>query len=225
MLIHNDEELDHVFERLRPTFEASIRQNRMEVLAWSKGGWVRFFSREPLNTPDDLRLTRLAANVEDPNIVAALRTMGYQAVPVPLNEIMTSLNSGLVNAFYASPIATAGFQWFGVAPNMLDLNFAPFLGAVLINERTWAQVPAALKPQLMASVERHVTQLDRDVARLETDAVELMKRHGLNVVVPNEQQRELWDTELRRGAEATAGTVFDRDTYQRIQGLLDEFRR
>ncbi|TVR60049.1 MAG: C4-dicarboxylate ABC transporter [Spirochaetaceae bacterium] len=225
MLIRTDEELDYVFDRVRPTFERSIEAQRMRAIGWSKGGWIHFFAKNPIRTPAELKRLRLAANADDPGIVQVFRAMGYQPVPIELSEIMTSLNSGLVDAFYASTIATAGFQWFGLAPYMLDVTVSPFLGAIIITDRAWAQIPDSLKPELQASLDRHIAQLDRDVARLEAEAIELMKRFGLTVIELTAAETRAWQTEMEDIASRVVGSVFDRNTYEAIKRHLDEFRR
>src|SRR6056297_2441978 len=129
VLIRSDEELDYVFERLRPDIEESIEGTQFEVIGWSKAGWVNFFANEPVRRPADLKDLALAVGDDQPQTARAFRRMGYEVVPMRQNALLTSLNSGMVDAFYASPIAAAGFQWFARAQHMLDLDVAPFLGS------------------------------------------------------------------------------------------------
>lgn len=225
MLIRSDDELDYVFDALKGDLEQAISRNRFTVLGWSKAGWIYFFSSRPVRVPQELRSVRLAASAEDPELLQAFRLMGYQAFPIAPPELLTALNSGMVEGFYSSPIAAAGFQWFGRAPYMLDLQVAPFLGSIVISDRAWSRVPNNLKPRLLAAVETHISGLDSTVQQLETEAISVMTGFGLTTVTPTDAERRQWFSEFDRSLELTVGPVFHEGTYQAIQRHLQTFRR
>jgi TRAP-type C4-dicarboxylate transport system substrate-binding protein len=225
VLIRSDDELDYVFEKLKPDMEESIEGNTFEVIGWSKAGWVRFFANEPIRRPSDLQELALAVADDQPQTARAFRRMGYEVVPVRQNALLTSLNSGMVDAFYASPIAAAGFQWFARAQHMVDLDVAPFLGAFLVTQRTWRRVPDEMKEDMIASVERQARELGTAVDRLEEEAIDTMTEYGLNIIELSETERDRWFEEFERSLEVTVGTVFDEETYRQIQGYLEEYRR
>jgi TRAP-type transport system periplasmic protein len=225
VLIRSDEELDYVFERLRPDIEESIEGSQFEVIGWSKAGWVNFFASEPIRRPGDLKDLALAVGDDQPQTARAFRRMGYEVVPMRQNALLTSLNSGMVDAFYASPIAAAGFQWFARAQNMLALDVAPFLGSFIVTQRSWRRVSDDIKPDLVASVEREARRLGTAVNELETEAVDTMREYGLNIIELSESERNVWFDEFERSLEVTVGPVFDEETFRRIQRYLEEFRR
>ncbi len=225
VLIRSNEELTHVFAELQGDLERAIERNRFTVLGWSQGGWIYFFTNREVRSPRDLKNVHLAASAENEEILRAFQQMGYRTSPVNLTELLTALNSGMVEGFYASPIAAAGFQWFARAPYMLDLPVAPFLGSVVISDRAWSRVPDNLKPQLIASVERQIASLDAAVTTLESEAIDAMKGFGLTVTSLSDSEREQWFAEFDRSLPATVGSVFHEPTYRTIQRRLEEFRR
>lgn len=224
ILIRSDEELDFVFERLRDDLERAVARNRFTVLGWSKAGWVRFFTARSVRTPADLGQVRLAASAESPELLQAFRLMGYQAFPVSPAELLTSLNSGMVDGFYASPIAAAGYQWFARAPYMVDLHVAPFLGSLVVSDRAWSRVPDELKPRLEAAVQNHMRGVDSAVRELEADAIRAMRTHGLQIIQLSDAERQLWYSEFDRSRSLTLGRVFDERTYRLIQQYLADIR-
>ncbi len=225
LLIRTEDELDYVLSEVSDVLSSSVQRARFYALVWSKGGWVRFFANAPLTSPASLRRLRLAAAADNQELLQAFRLMGYQAIPVAQNELLTSLNSGMVDAFYSSPIAAAGFQWFARAPYMLDLPVAPFIGGVVVSDRAWNRVPDHLKPQLVAAVVRHVDRLETVMEELETEAISTMQDYGLTVTELSDAQRRGWIDEFERSRDVTVGTVFDEQMYRHIQNLLTEYRR
>jgi len=223
-MIRSEEQLDYVMERVTPDLEEAFREARLHILAWSRAGWVHFFSRDPVTYPDDLKSQRLASDPNDLELQQAFKLMGYTPIPMPQPELLTSLNSGLVDAFYTSPLVAGGYQWFGLAPHMLDLKVAPFLGAIIISDAAWRRIPNNIKDELMTVARRVAAQIDDDVLQLELDAVESMERYGLEVMHLTPAIEEVWIQDVA-GYDSAMLDVFDPEMTQRIRDILDDFER
>jgi TRAP-type C4-dicarboxylate transport system substrate-binding protein len=224
LMISSEEELDYVMERIRPDIEAEFEDNRLHVLAWSRAGWVHFFSKQPVTYPDDLKSQRLAADPSDQELLQAFRIMGYRPIPVPQQELLTSLNSGLVDAFYTSPLVAAGFQWFGLAPNMLGLKVAPFLGAIVITDAAWRRIPDAMKNDLLAAAHSVAAEIEHEVHELEIEALATMQRFGLSIQPVTPAMEAAWEQDVSRYSEAMLD-VFEPEMTARVRRLLEEFGR
>jgi TRAP-type C4-dicarboxylate transport system substrate-binding protein len=61
-LIRNNEELDLVLKEIRPDIEAQINRRGYHSLAWSKVGWIRFFSKNPVFVPADLKRQKMGTS-------------------------------------------------------------------------------------------------------------------------------------------------------------------
>ncbi len=224
-LIRSEDEFDYVFTQLQDDFAQALERRRFVVLGWSKGGFVRFFSDVPVSSPEDLMEITMAAGGSDTELLRAFRVMGFKITPVGITEVLTALNSGMINAFYASPISAAAFQWFSQAPNMLDLRIAPFIGGFVATDRAWRRIPDDIKPRLVEAVEETVASLDQEVIELEEEAIETMKSFGLNVVEPSRSDRQAWFDILEENTDELVGDVFPAEQYNMIVGHLEDFRR
>jgi TRAP-type C4-dicarboxylate transport system substrate-binding protein len=221
-LIGSDEELDFVLNEIRPGLEADFERNRLRVLSWSRAGWIRFFSREPVVYPDDLRAMRLLVDANDTQMEQAFKAMGYRPIPLPSSEVLTGLNSGLIDAFFTTPLAAAGFQWFGVAPNMLDMEVAPLLGAIVISDSAWRRIPSRYRGELLAAAQEIGLEIEQEVARLEEQAIVQMSGFGLSVQSATGEIEAAWALDLEQNRDDVLG-VFDRQMVTRIEALLREF--
>jgi TRAP-type C4-dicarboxylate transport system substrate-binding protein len=150
--------------------------------------------------------------------------MGYQMVPVSLNDVPVSLTSGKIDSIYVSPIAAGGFQLYRVIKNMTSLNVAPFLGGLVLNQRAWRAVPDQYKPRLKEATARIVRELDRSMTQLEDDMVDTMKQYGLVVHQVSPQQAQVWYDDTARAMPSLLESTFDRDLYQRIDSILKDYR-
>src|SRR5256886_7833858 len=55
MMFRNFDEFEFVNEQLRPMLEKRLAEKGFVVLFWVDAGWVRYFSKEPTLTPDDMK--------------------------------------------------------------------------------------------------------------------------------------------------------------------------
>jgi TRAP-type C4-dicarboxylate transport system substrate-binding protein len=227
-LIRNDAELDEVMSKVKPDLDARMQQSGFITLAWARAGWVKLFSKVPLTTPSELRRIRLGSGSDDQSMIQAFRILGYQIVPANLSEQLFALQSGRIDAIYNSPIFAAGNQLFGVAGNMSNINVAPFMGGILMNEVTWRRIPERFRPALLEASRAVERDIEASISSLEAEAIATMVRHGLRINELTPAQMQVWydDTnEFENRLIGGSNPVFNRDFYTRIRDILIEFRR
>ncbi|GHT86990.1 hypothetical protein FACS1894137_13390 [Spirochaetia bacterium] len=224
-LIRDNTELDLVMNDLKPELERRINENGgFYTLAWSKVGWVRFFSKTPIFTPDDMRRQKLGTSETEPALMDAFKAMGYQMVPVSMTSILINLTGGMIDAVYQSPVNVGAMQIFGVAKNMADINIAPFMGGIVLNQTSWRSIPDKYKPDLIRIAKRMETELDSSIRELEAGAIEIMGRHGLVTNQLSPAQKQLWYDDMARITPMLLGKTFKREIYERIETIIQAHR-
>jgi TRAP-type C4-dicarboxylate transport system substrate-binding protein len=222
--IRNDGELARVLRDIKPDLEGKINEKGFFTLAWAKSGWVKIFSRREVFVPQDLKRQKLATNPEMAEMTQAFKIMGYQMVPVTINDILVSLNSGMIDAVYQSPVLVAGMQLFGVTKNMASINIAPFMGGIILNQRAWSRVPEAYKPGLVEASRRIAEDIGDSITQLEANVIKTMTSYGLKINQISPEQEQVWYADVAGAMPVLLGATFDRDLYQKINGILQQYR-
>ena len=181
MLVRTDEEMRNILEEMTPFFNAQFEERGFVPLMWAPIGWVKFFAREPVRTADDLRRLKLWVGSASPAVLRAWQQAGFNPVALPLSEVTTGLQSGMIDAVASSPSGAASFQWFGLVPHMTDLRFTPLFGAVMISRRAWQRIPAELRPRLLRAATLAAQRVSEGAYEMDDLAVHVMKAHGLQV--------------------------------------------
>ena len=222
-MIRNDAELDLVLADVKPVLESRVREEFV-VIAWSKGGWIYVYSKEPVLVPNDLKRMALATNPELSDLNTVFRTMGFRMVEMNMATLPTRFASGAVNAFYLIPTLVTPFNLHR-SLNMLYLPIAPVMGAIVINRVTWNQLSAANQREIVRVTQGIAAEFDAAMARTEANAITSMTRDGLTLNRPTQAQQDLWRSDLQSALPSLIGTVFDRDLYNRINAILERARR
>lgn len=225
LVFRSEDELQYVLEKMKPTFEQAMEKKGFKVLIWTMAGWAYMFSREPVMFPADLRRQKLQVLGSNPHEHQALKQMEFQIVPLSVPETMTALQSGMVDAVTATPVSAAALQWFGLARNMCSIRWGPMLGGVVIAEKTWKRIPADVQAKIMTSARKIEESLQEETAKLDGEAIEIMKKHGLVIhQVPPEAEAE-WRAIVEKARnEIYVGRSIDRAVYEQVTKHLDDFR-
>jgi TRAP-type C4-dicarboxylate transport system substrate-binding protein len=223
--VRTDEEMEAVIERVGPIIEKQLEERGFKVLTWTLTGWVHFFSKERVLTPDDLRHRKLFFWGSDSAYVGLLKKLGFQPVSLTLTDLLPSLQTGLVDTFGAPPVAALSFQWFGMAKHMSSMRWQPMPGMVVISTKQWSRIPAEYRPA-MEKAARDVGAALRVRAReLEEEAVKVMQDHGLTVhTTPPEAEEEFRALLKEHGFPIFIGKRFSREVHDEVKAALEDLR-
>lgn len=213
MAFAGEDELLCVLDKMAPELENRIAAKGFVLLGWSDGGFVRFFSKSPVRTPDDLKKLKMFVWTGDDLTTELWKSGGFNPVPLPSTEISTALQTGLVQAVTTTTQAAVLLNWYDKAPNMLDLNWAVLLGGIVINKATWDKIPAEYRPALQESARATGKKLREAVhAGVPKDVVAMQKR-GLNVVKPSPSDVVLWSRTVEGVYGKIRGSVIPADAF------------
>jgi len=224
MMFRSYDELDYVREKLRPTIEKRLEEKGFVVLNWGDAGWVMFFAKQPFTTPDDLKKMKLFAWAGDNDAIEIWKAAGFQPVPLPSTEILTGLQTGLINAFDTTPLLALSSQWFGLAPYMLDLKWAPLVGATVMSKRTWQKVPPEARPALLKSAGKAGERLKSDIRQANDKGIEAMKSRGLKVLPVTPEVEAAWQRAAESAYPRIRGTIVPAPMFDEVKRLRDEYR-
>jgi TRAP-type C4-dicarboxylate transport system substrate-binding protein len=194
MIYKSKEDLLRVQNALAPKIEERMKKKGFVVLSWAIAGWVRFFVPEDQPSIEGLKKARMHVFAGDDRILELWKTMGVNAIPLSGTDVLTGLQSGMVNAFFTTPVMAYASQWFAFTPYMIEMPWAPMIGAIVVSKRAWEKVPEDLHPKLIAIAKEKSLRLDLEMQRLETQAISEMQKRGLTLVRPNTQQLEQWQS-------------------------------
>jgi len=224
MIFRSFDEVDYVTMKLRPLLEERLAAKGFVVLFWSDAGWVRLFSDRPVLHPDDMRKLKLFTWSGSPEEVGVYKSAGFNAVPLETVDIVPGLQTKLIDAVPAPPFFAMVSQIDSRAPYMLDVNWAPLVGALVVRSETWNKIPAPTRAALLAAAAAAGREI-KAISRREMDeAVAAMEKRGLKVTTVTPEV----ETEWRRCAEAVypgiRGSLVPADVFDQVVRLLAEYR-
>ncbi len=225
MMLGSYDELDYVRDRISDRLEKGLAQRGFIVLNWGDAGWIHFFTKRPASHPDEIRRMKLCVLQGDTATFQLYKTNGFQPVSLAATDILTGLQTGLIDAFQAPPLVALSNQWFGGAKNMLDIPFAQLVGATVISKDVWDKIPPPVQKEMLASARTAGVALRDEIRKTEAGAVPLMQQFGLNVVHADPSAVAEWRELAESIWPKFRGSVVPADLFDEVKRLRDDYRK
>jgi TRAP-type transport system periplasmic protein len=225
LMYAGDDEAFAVLDRLRPGLESAFEARGVVVLNWADVGWVHFFARSPVATPDDLRPLKLFTWAGDTRVTEVWRSSGFDPVPLPSTEIVQSLRAGRVDALGASPQVALIAQYYTQAPHMTDLPWQILVAATVIDRETWERIPADARPALRQAALAAGRRLQAAMRAGGTRDVDAMKARGLRVVAVPSAARSRWESLAREMYPRLRGGIVPAAAFDEALRYRDDYRK
>ncbi len=218
------EEVDHVREKMRPAMERKFLDRGFVVLAWGDAGWVRFFSKEAALRPDDFKRMKFFAWGSEPAQQDIMKSLGYTPVPLETNDILPAIQTGMIGVVPSTPYFALASQIYASAPHMLEINWAPIVGALVVTRKAWDEMTPEAQAALRGAGEKAGVQLRAQARREVDEAVDAMRKRGLTVNRPSPEQLKEWHALAEQLYPRIRGTLVDAATFDEVFALLKAYR-
>jgi TRAP-type C4-dicarboxylate transport system substrate-binding protein len=224
LLFKNWEEVDHVREKLRPAMEKKFLDKGFVVLAWGDAGWVRFFSKERATKPEDYRHMKFFAWGSEPAQQEIMKSLGYTPVPLEPTDILPSIQTGMITVVPSTPYFALASQIYNSAPHMLNINWAPIVGAIVVTKKFWDEQPAHVQEAMKLQSETSGASIRSQARKEVEEAVTAMKKRGLQINEPSTDDLKEWASLAEKLYPKIRGTLVPQDTFDEVMTSLNAYR-
>jgi TRAP-type C4-dicarboxylate transport system substrate-binding protein len=221
-LIRDETELQLVLKELDPSFRSGLADKGYALVSYSYSGWVRIFSRRPIANPSSLAGLKVAVIAGDTKISRMLQSAGAIPVAVDTQGFVGQVATGAIDALLLSPVLVQA-QWSFLKtyiPYMTDFRVSPFIGAIIMNTRSWERIPATMRPQLVEAADRVSADMAREINRLEEVAIRTMSADGMIVVTTSEGDKAAWYDSFVSNRDRFVSALFSREVVEAVDRVV-----
>jgi TRAP-type C4-dicarboxylate transport system substrate-binding protein len=227
-LFEDYEEFYYVWEKMQDEFKRRFREKGFELLAYFPIGKVYVFSNKPISKLDDFSGVKLWVWAGDPLAAEIAQVLkGYaQLINLSIADVLTGLQTGMVNAFYNLPYGALALQWSKHVKYMLDYPVNIAAGGVVISTKTLEKLSPEHKRALYELTEKYFKTASRSLIEENNKAVEEFKKQGIKFISPDKNSpdfKKILET-FAKVHEKFRGEFYTPDLYQNIVKLRDEYR-
>lgn len=223
-LFDSYDELDYVVGKMTPYFEKELDKKGYVFLGWAEVGFVNIFSNDKLDSLKSLDGVKMWTWEGDPLALELFKALKISPNPMPVTDVFTSLQTGLINAVYVSPLAAIAMQWFTKTKYMNTLKLTNATGAMLMTKACFKKLSAEnqkiLKKEALAFSKKLITATRKD----NEQAYKTLKKNNIEFVDLKEKDRQEFDKISQSVWQTLTGKLYKKELLEEVLKYRAEFR-
>jgi TRAP-type C4-dicarboxylate transport system substrate-binding protein len=226
LLFRSLDEVDAVRAKLDPKLVAGLEQAGFVSLGFSEGGFANLLSNEPIHTVEQMKRKKVWVPEGDQISFLAMESMGLSPVVLPVTDVLTGLQTGLIEMTFASPVAALVLQWQTRVKYRTDLPVSYSYGIFAIEKGAFNALTPDDQKVVREVMTRVMTGLDRESRDDDKRAAEVLASSGVQTVSVNAADVEGW----RRTLEGLYPQIrerpdVDKQLFDELRAILAEYRK
>lgn len=224
-LFENYDEVDSLFNRLDAELNKALLDNGFVNLGWAEVGFVYVYTNIPVKSPADMKGVKMWMWEGDPIAEATFSAFDIQPIPLSIVDVLTSLQTGLINGAYTSPLACIVLQWNTRVKYMMNIPLADASGAVIISKTMYDKIPSDLQEILVRNGKKFMRELTLKSRKENVDAIQTLKKNGIQVIDANTPKAmQEYNAAGKRARQSLVGKIYDQAFLDRIDKTLNDYR-
>ena len=223
-LFKNHAEVDHVVQLYDAELRKEFETGGYVLLGWAEVGFVYVFTHTLVTKVDDFRSVKMWQWEGDPVAEATFKAFGINPIQLSITDVLTSLQTGLINGMYTSPLAGVSLQWYTATKYMLDYPLTNASGAVVLSKRDFDKMPPDLQEILLRNgkqLMRKLTELSREA---NTKSLEILKKNKISFTKPDAIEVAHYEQIGKDARRLMVGKLYTEDLLMRVEKSVADFR-
>jgi len=214
-------EYDAMASAMDETFRRGLEDAGFANFGFAEAGISLPMGTVPVRTLEDLDGQKMWVPEGDTVSYAIMQALGLAPIPLPLTDVMTGLQTGLINVIGGSAPGAIAFQWYTEVKYISRVPLAFLFSALVIDQKVFRQLQPDDQQVVREVMERAYRDFNREARKDDQAAFAALTGQGLVVVEPPSEEIERW----RQRAWTVIGQMaekgdFSRDLYLRLKQVL-----
>ena len=223
-LFDSYKEVDCVQQKLHTHISEAFARKGFIFLGWAETGFVYVFSNKPIRKSADLNGVKMWMWEGDPLAKALFKANGIVPVPLDLPNVLTSMQTGLIDAVYSTPYALVALQWHTRVKYMIQTKLTYASGAILVSRKEYDKLSSDAKQTLKTTAAKYTKELNRLTRQENDQALGVLKNAGIQFVDLKQDTQKVRQQSMSIYQTLT-GQLYSREMLDKVIGYRDGCRQ
>ena len=223
MVFRNYDEVDRTFDKVRPFLDARVQAAGFETLGWTEVGFSYAYSVKPISSLPALRATKVWG-LDSPMLMELLAAAGIASIPANVTDVLTALQTGLLETVFGPPTAAIAVQWHTKLRHYNALRLTYAVGGVFLSSAAWNSSPAAHRESVKSIFDKHCRKLTPKVRQSDVEALDFMRAQGVQAIETTPETLAAFEQVAATALVKVKGTAFSTAAWDLLQKTLQEIR-
>lgn len=197
-LFKDFDEVNYVRDRVDNQLEQGFKKLGFNTYGFAGGGFAYILSNEPIREYEDLKNKKIWLPQGDLISYEAMRSLNLLPVPLPMTDVLTGLQTGLIDIVAIPPVVALALQWHTKVSYITRVPVLYAMGFLAIDSKIINRINTDDRKVLNEVINRIYSEVDSNSQQDSENAYEALSKIGIQEI------------------------QFDGDEYQKLTDLLEE---
>jgi len=225
-LFRSSQEVDYVRERMDEKLISGLQKKGFVSFGISEGGFAYLMSQSAFSTADALKSLKIWSPEGDQLSYNAFKAIGVNPVPLSITDVLTGLQTGLIDTIGTTAIGAIALQWHSRVKHLADIPLTYIYATMVIKEKALSKLSvedsAALKKILTATF----SQINNQNRKDNKGARAALQNQGIQFYAPNMSDSGSWKQAISNVIKNSAVQErLSKPMIDEVQQYLTDFRK
>lgn len=197
LLLTSPEEVRYVRERMDKAQRAALEEAGYINFGFAGGGFAFIMSKRPIAKPGDAKGLKIWVPDDDPMAFGAIKAMGVSPVTMPLTDVLTGLQTELIDTIMVPPAGAIVLQWNTAVTYITEQALAYIFAILIIEKKVFDRLQPGDQVIVREVMERVYHKFDQQGDAENVAAHQALLDDGMQPVSLDTEQMDIWKAAVR----------------------------
>lgn len=225
LVFESEDEVHYVRRHLDAKLKEGLEEAGFVSFGFAGGGFARFMSTVPVRSVEDLQGKKVWVPEGDKISYRAMEALRLSPVTLPITDVLTGLQTGLIDIIASPPVAALVLQWHTKVDYLTQLPLVYTMGYLAIEKKAFGRLSAedqAVVDEVMIRVYENFDEVNQTDSE---EALEALANSGLEFIDAEQGSIERWRDPVMAVNRALADEGYlSSDLLDEVLALLEQYR-
>lgn len=219
------DQVDYVRARMDEKLTRGLEEAGFVSFGIAEGGLAMLMSNEPVRSLEDLKGQKIWVPEGDSISYSAMEALGLSPVTLPITDVLTGLQTGLIDIVGTSPVGALVLQWHTKIKYITRLPVSYLIGVLVVEKKVFDRLEEN-DQEVVREVMGRIYEGFNVANRTDNEeAVEALLATGVAYVEPNPDEVPMWREVVFKANRAQGDKgAFDPDLLDEMLAYMREFK-
>ncbi|MEW7986440.1 MAG: TRAP transporter substrate-binding protein DctP [Candidatus Thiodiazotropha sp.] len=222
----NLQEVDAVRQVMDPQIIEGLKKQGYISFGLSEGGFAYLLSNSPVTSTENMKDLKIWIPEGDQVNASMFQELGISPVPLPLTDVLTGLQTGLIDTIASAPIGAIALQWHTRVSYLTQVPLAYLYATLVLKENAFNKLRQSDQSVVKQILESAFDRIDRQNRADNEQAMIALKRQGVEFISPSTVQQQAWEAHAGKTLrKLSKESIFSEHMLNRMQSLIQQYRQ
>ncbi len=194
-------EVDYVRQHMDQYIIDGLDKAGFITFGLTGGGFAYIMSQQPVETVNDLRKQKVWMPDNDKISQDSIKTFGITPITLPIADVRTALQSGLINTVATSPVGAIVLQWHTQIKYVTNIPLIHLHAVLAIDKKKFSIIAEQDQNIITQIMTKAMKEIGIQNKKDNSKAILALKNRGITFLNPSQEAIEEWYSVARYASE------------------------